>query len=233
MFIGDAPFINEQFVADKVTPAQLDVLLANGWRHFGTHFFRYSYGYYDLDVRHVIPLRVRVSRFSCSKSQRRTLRRNEDLEVVIRPIEITPEVESLFEIHKQRFKSGVPESIFDFLSTRPEKELCSANELAVYHGGRLAAVSYFDIGERSNSGIYAMFDPAFSSRRLGIFTILKEIEYAASTGKEFYYQGYVYEGSSFYDYKKQFRGSEAFDWMGNWGEFGVRATSNECKETLE
>ena len=101
------------------------------------------------------------------------------------------------------------------------------------HGGHLAAVSYFDIGERSNSGIYAMFDPAFSSRRLGIFTILKEIEYAASTGKEFYYQGYAYEGTSFYDYKKQFRGSEAFDWMGNWGEFEVRATSNECKETLE
>lgn len=233
MFIGDAPFINEQFFADRVSPAQLDILLATGWRHFGTHFFRYSYGYYDLDVRQVIPLRVRLSRFLCSKSQRRTLRRNKDLTVVIRPIEITPEVESLFEIHKQRFKSGIPDSILDFLSERPCVEPCQAKELAVLERDRLAAVSYFDVGERSNSGIYAMFDPVLSSRRLGIFTMLKEIEYAAATGREFYYQGYSYEGSSFYDYKKQFSGSEAFDWNGNWGEFGVQATSNVCKETLE
>ena len=46
--------------------------------------------------------------------------------------------------------------------------------------------------------------------------MLKEIQFAIETGKKFYYQGYSYEGNSFYDYKKRFRGSEAFDWTGNW-----------------
>jgi len=219
MLTGEAPFINEQFFADRVSPDQLDVLLAKGWRHFGTQFFKYSYGFYELDVRLVIPLRIRLRDFSFSKSQRRALKKNDGLEVVIRPIAITPEAKALFDIHKERFKSGVPESIYDFLSDEPATIPCEANEIAVYDNARLAALSYFAIGAASNSGIYAMFDPADSARGLGIFTMLKEIEYAIETGKEFYYQGYSYEGNSFYDYKKRFRGSEAFDWNGRWERF--------------
>jgi leucyl-tRNA---protein transferase len=216
MLDGDPPFINEQFPAERVTPAQLDILLAQGWRHFGTNFFRYSYGFYELDVRRVLPLRIRLNEFSLTKSQRRTLKRNSDLETLIRPIEIIDEAQSLFETHKRRFKSGVPDTLYDFLSPMPAVEPSEAKEVAVYDGDRLIAVSYFDIGAMANSGVYAMFDPEYASRRLGIYTLLREIEFAMDTGKEFYYQGYAYEGSSFYDYKKQFRGTEGFDWNGNW-----------------
>lgn len=216
MFDGEAPFINEQFFAERITPAQLDLLLADGWRHFGTQFFRYSYGFYELDVRLVIPLRIRVADFSLSKSQRRTLRRNDDVKTVVHPISLTADAEQLFQIHKNRFKSGVPDSIYDFLSNRADCEPCDAQEIAVYDSDRLIAASYFDIGENANSGIYAMFDPEYSSQRLGIYTLLREIELARDSGKEFYYLGYAYEGSSFYDYKKQFSGTEWFDWSGNW-----------------
>ena len=82
-------------------------------------------------------------------------------------------------------------------------------------------MSYFDIGKKASSGIYAMFDPEVSMRGLGIFTMLKEIEFAVDTGKQFYYQGYAYEGSSFYDYKKRFRGTESFDWNGKWTTFST------------
>ena len=61
-----------------------------------------------------------------------------------------------------------------------------------------------------------MFDPAFAHRSLGIFTMLKEIAFAMENGKEFYYQGYSYEGPSFYDYKNVFAGLRAYDWNGNW-----------------
>ena len=225
MHDSDVSFINQQFFADHVTPHQLDALLEQGWRHFGTNFFRYSYGFYELDVRQVIPLRIRLSNFYLTKSQRRTLNKNRDLTAKIRPIEITTESQSLFERHKRRFKSGVPSSIYDFLSQCPDTEPCPAREFAAYDiDHRLKAVSYYDVGERSTSGIYGMFDPDESNRRLGIFTMLKEIEYSIDSGKEFYYQGYAYEGSSFYDYKKQFRGTEAFDWAGNWRPFESQAS---------
>lgn len=209
-------FINEMFSAPSVTPDQLDRLLAAGWRHFGPRFFRYSLGVYRDEIRRVLPLRVRLADFKPSKSQRRNLRKNGDLRTEVRLIAITPESDDLFHRHKERFETGVPASIYEFLSTEPATLPCEAMELAVYDGDKLAAVSYFDLGSATVSGIYAMFDPAYESRGLGGFTMLKEIELAVSRGCEFYYQGYAYEGHSFYDYKKRYSATEAYDWRGHW-----------------
>jgi len=217
MFEADVRFINEVFDADCISPHQLDRLLADGWRHFGTRFFRYNWAFYELDIRRVIPLRIRLSDFRLSKSQRRVLRKNEDLALEIRPISITSETEALFDRHKRRFRQSMPDSIYDFVSHQPATVPCEAREIAVCNSeGEIIAVSYFDIGARCTSGVYAMFEPSESSRRLGILTMLKEIEHSIAAGKEFYYQGYSYEGQSFYDYKKQFAGTEGFDWKGSW-----------------
>jgi len=216
MLDGDVTFINEEFHRDRVEPSQLDKLLADGWRHFGTQFFRYSLGIYEFDIRRVIPLRIRLDQFSLSKSQRRVLRRNEDLRVSVRPIEISEVTIALFERHKRRFKFGVPDSIYDFLSDEPAQVPCNAFEIDVRMNDILIAVSYFDIGSRAISAVYGMFDPDLPQRSLGIFTMLKEIEFAGERGKEFYYLGYSYDGESFYDYKKRFRGTECFDWNGKW-----------------
>jgi arginyl-tRNA--protein-N-Asp/Glu arginylyltransferase len=216
MYESDVRFINEAFHADQVTAGQLDKLLERGWRHFGTHFFRYSYGFYELDVRNVIPLRIRLEEFSLSKSQRRILRQNADLRVVSQPIEITPEAEQLFHRHKQRFKSGVPDSLYNFLSAEPDRVPCEAKQISVFEDRELIAVSYFDIGEESCSGVYAAFNPKLPGRSLGIFTMLKEIEFAIENRKRFYYQGYSYSGNSFYDYKRRFRGTECYNWRADW-----------------
>ena len=219
MLLEDFRLINEEFNAGRVLPEQMDSLWANGWRHFGTHFFRYNVGLLHFDIRFVIPLRIHLADFSFSKSQRRILRRNDDLEIVVRPIEITETEEQLFHRHKARFDHSVPESIFNFISDQPAAIPCEAKEIRVTKSGQLLAVSYFDIGSAATSGIYGMFDPAITDRSLGIFTMLKEIQYSIETGKEFYYQGYVYEGESFYDYKKRFRATEAFDWNDSWEQF--------------
>jgi leucyl-tRNA---protein transferase len=215
---ADFEFINEAFEAEQVTPHQLDVLLANGWRHFGAYFFRYNLGFLDLDIRRVVPLRTCLSEFSLSKSQRRILRKNEDLELLIRPIEIDRAAEELFHRHKQRFDHNIPDSIFDFLPVDAAASPCETKEVRVYKEKDLIAVSYFDLGAGTASGVYAIFEPTEAPRSLGIFTMLKEIEFAIDAGKAFYYQGYSYEGESFYDYKKRFRGTEMFDWNGNWAK---------------
>lgn len=212
----DLLFINEEFYADAVTPGQLDALLSDGWRHFGTHFFRYNLAVYNGEIRRVLPLRIRLAGFTLSKNQRRVLRRNEDLRVEVRPIAITDESDALFHRHKQRFEDGVPASIYDFVSRDPATVPAEGREIAVYLEDRLVAASYFDDGQTTVSGIYAIFDPGESARSLGIFTMLKEIEYSIHTAREFYYQGYAYEGESFYDYKKRFSSLEVFDWNANW-----------------
>jgi arginine-tRNA-protein transferase len=212
-------FINEEFAASEVSPRQLDQLLASGWRHFGTRFFRYNLGFYEREIRLVIPLRIELKGFSLSKSQRRIVRKNHDLQIFIRPIKISDEKETLFERHKQRFKEGVPDSLEDFLSPDAANVPCEAKEICVYDNEKLLAASFFDVGERAISGVYAMFEPTENWRSLGIYTMLLEIEYACENHKNFYYQGYAYEGHSFYDYKKRFGNLEIYDWRGNWTRY--------------
>ena len=212
-------FINEEFYTPQISPQQLDSLLADGWRHFGEHFFRYNIGFYESELRRVLPLRIVLKNFKSSKSQRRVLKKNQDLQVVIRPIEITPEKEILFEKHKRRFKTAVPDSLYDFLSHEPAKIPCEALEVCVYNQEKLFAASFFDVGENSVSAVYAMFEPKETTRSLGIFTMLITIDYALEKGKSFYYPGYAYEGNSFYDYKKRFSALEVFDWEESWKSF--------------
>lgn len=211
--------IHEEFYADQVLREQMDSLWSQGWRHFGTQFFRYNIGILNNELRYVIPLRIRLSEFSFSKSLRRILRRNADLIGSVRDIEIDDETIEIFHRHKQRFDHSVPESIFNFLSSEPSTVPCESKEIRVTLDEKLLAVSYFAIGKDSVSGTYALFEPTITDRSLGIFTMLKEIEYSMDTGREFYYQGYCYDVPSFYDYKKRFRGTEAFDWDESWTPF--------------
>ena len=218
--LKDLPFfINEEFHTAHVSPQQIDALLAGGWRHFGERFFRYNIGFYENDLRRVLPLRVSLADFELSKSQRRVIKKNQDLRVVFRPIEITPEKENLFERHKQRFNHAVPDSLDDFLSFEPAAVPCEALEVGVYKDEKLLAASFFDVGAAAVSAVYAMFDPLEFSRSLGILTMLLTIEHAAKNGKTFYYPGYAYQGNSFYDYKKRFSALEEYDWNGNWKKY--------------
>jgi arginine-tRNA-protein transferase len=211
--------INEFFVANQVRPADMDWLWSQGWRHFGTYFFRYSMALQGGVPCHVIPLRLDVTRFQPSTSQRRTLRRNRDLEVAIRDTAIDSPKEALFDRHRQRFEENVPDSLYDFLSTEPASVPCINREICVYGGDRLLAVSFLDIGEAATSAVYAAFEPDESKRRLGIFTMLRAIEYSRDLGARYYYPGYAYREPSGYDYKKNFAALEYFDWSDGWKPF--------------
>lgn len=221
MDLSDLTFINEEFRADSVSPVELGRLLAEGWRHFGTSFFRYSVAFHDLKFRKVMPLRIRLQDFSLTKSLKRIIRRNSDLDVSIGTSFLDDEKRRLFDIHKQRFRGPRPGSILHFLDAEPGSVPCPGLEFCVREeDGSLLAVSFADEAEDSLSSVYAMFDPAHSRRSLGIYTLLLEIEHAKKLGKAYQYLGYAYEGSSFYDYKKRFSAIERYDWQGNWVDFG-------------
>ena len=222
MFKSNFRFINEEFYAASIAPAQMDRLLADGWRHFGAHFFRYNIGISHGELRFVIPLRVRLAGFVLSKSQRRVVRRNEGLQTIVRPIVIDDEKHELFARHKNRFKEAVPDSLYDFLAPDAANVPGEGLETVVYDGEKLLAASFFDVGATTVSAVYAMFEPTETTRSLGIFTMLATIDFAARNGKSFYYPGYAYEGNSFYDYKKRFAALEEFDWRGGWQDFVER-----------
>jgi arginine-tRNA-protein transferase len=208
--------LHEYFYLDQITPEQLDWLLEQGWRHFGTYFFRYSNALVRGHLRQVMPLRIDLTAFSHSRSQKRILAKNRDLQVVIRPSFIDEAKEDLFYFHRNRFKDNTPDSIYTFLSEEPASVPCTNREICAYEGDRLLAASFLDVGRRSTSAVYAFFDPEESRRSLGIYTMLEAIRYSCDLGCRYYYPGYAYRVSSIYDYKKNFEGLETFDWKGSW-----------------
>jgi arginine-tRNA-protein transferase len=220
--------IYDEYQFQKVNPDSMDLLWKGGFRHFGTYFFRYSIGLLNGEYAQVLPLRIDLTGFKLSKSQKKTVRKNQDLNVVIRNCFIDEEKENLFLIHAERFTENKPESIYNFLSPEDTANTpCELKEICVYDGDLLAAVSFLDLGEKSSSSVYAMFHPDYAKRRLGIYTLLLEIEYSITREMQYLYPGYAYREASFYDYKKKFYPMEYFDWNGNWLPLTKEETSED------
>jgi arginyl-tRNA--protein-N-Asp/Glu arginylyltransferase len=212
--MGSSP--EEYFVRWHAGPREMDALWDAGWRHFGPLFFRYRRAEYGGRGCTVMPLRLDLARFAPSRSQRRVAAKNRDAQVRVEPTFVTDEMLRMFERHRERFTSEVPDSLDSFLSFEPATVPCPNVSILVRLGGRLAAVSFLDVGREATSAVYAMFDPAHARRSLGIFTMLEAIRHSRATGRRYYYPGYACLEPSVYDYKKNFAGLEHFDWRGEW-----------------
>jgi arginine-tRNA-protein transferase len=218
---------DEHFLCLRASPAKMDQLWAEGWRHFGVIFMRYRTSEHGGRRYTVLPLRIDLTKFKLSRSQKRVLRNNRDLRVLFRPSSISADKVALFEQHRVRFEENAPTSLFNFMSADPAVSPCANLELCVYHGEKLVGVTFLDIGEMATSGVYALFDPAEAKRSLGILMMLRSIQFSIERGYRYYYPGYAYREPFTYDYKKRFAGLEALDWATGWKPYVLDERSNE------
>ena len=208
--------IEDHVFRDRVSPEELDGLLAEGWRHFGTMFFRYNAAVMEGRLHFILPLRIELEGWKATRSQQRVIKKNADLRTEIRAASIDREKQAMFLRHSRRFTDNIPTSLENFLHPEPAEIPCRCEEVAVFLGEQLVAVSFLAIGKEAVSGIYGIFEPEYASRSLGVFTMLEEIRYAREIGVKYYYSGYSTMAPSHYDYKKGFEGLYAYDWGGQW-----------------
>ncbi len=207
----------ESFYQKSIQPEALDRFLSEAWRHFGEYFFRYKVSSLEtgntVKFVKVIPLRICLENFQLSKSQRKILQKNAFFSVKKQLIKLYQAKYALFKKHALRFSPNTrPSSLHDFVSDNPESVPLPTYEIEVWDKNRLIACSFVDITTNAFSSIYAMFDTDYARYSLGIFTLLKEIEWAQNLGKKYLYLGYAYDVNSFYDYKKRFSGLESYNW---------------------
>lgn len=161
-------------------------------------------------------IRIPVNGLDLSRSQRRCLRRNEDVTVTIERAEPSPEKHALYTRYlKARHASECPdedamdgslEEFESFLYTS-----CVHTEDLVFRNpeGKLLAVSVVDREPRSLSAVYCYYDPKESVRRsLGIFNILTLVEQARRLDLDYVYLGYWLGESRKMSYKSAFSPSE-------------------------
>lgn len=208
----------------NLTPPDLDHYLSKGWFRSSSLLCRTSLICIEHDVYSVINIRLSLQNgFKFKKRLRKILSRNDSIfRVEYGFARVDSQREWLYQQNRHRFKGFVFDTLELYLySDNLNQSLFDTREVAIYHEEELVAVSYFDLGETSVASINCLHNEAYGKYSLGIYTMLKEIEYGLDSGKTFYYPGYVLRGEQSFDYKLRLGAFEYYDWFGDWKEYSL------------
>ncbi|MEM7585492.1 MAG: arginyltransferase [Acidobacteriota bacterium] len=180
-------------------------MLERGWRRFGRVFFRPACeGCWECRS-----LRVDVAAFEPNRSMRRTVRRNQDLEIVLRSPSITRQHLELYQRYHRDMaarrawpdKDSTP---VDYFQTFVEGSERFGRELLFLEGERLVAVALVDVLPQAVSAVYCFYDPEMRRRSLGVFSVLQQVALAESRGVPYLYLGYWVAGNASMRYKANY-----------------------------
>ncbi|MCZ6683529.1 MAG: arginyltransferase [Planctomycetota bacterium] len=215
------PYLPDRMAEDLFTveahlePARYQYMMDLGFRRSGRVVYRPACD----GCSECVPIRVPVSGFAPSRSQRRVLRRNADIHVQIGSPKSSERKWRIF-VEYLRFQhdgtmSEDREGFEQFLYTSPTDTL----EMVYYAGRRIAGVGLVDLGPTVMSSVYYYFDPAMARRSLGVFGSLYEIDECRRRGLLHWYMGYYVRDCSRMSYKTAFRPFEMLAPDGRWLRF--------------
>nr|WP_261344953.1 arginyltransferase [Roseiconus nitratireducens] len=192
-----------EYPRHPLSPSDLDELLALGYRRSGRMLYRTQCP----QCSECVPTRVDVREFQITRSMQRVLNRGErELEFEWAVPTVDSDRVRLFNQHRQQrslTSSGPvgPADYHEFLV-----DTCAeTRELVMRHDGEVVAVAVADFGQRSINAVYTHFDPAFARYSLGTLAVLKQIELARQSDRQFVYLGLYVAANSHLNYKQRFR----------------------------
>lgn len=151
-----------------------------------------------------IPIRINTQQFKPTKSQRRTKNNNKDVRCEHLPLHFSWESFSLYQKYQQEWHSSkcpTEEEYRSFLLSSPVD-----SEMVYYWIEQtLVGVSWIDRLTSIVSSVYFVFEPDFAKRRLGVYSILYEIEYAKNLGYQWLHLGYWIPDSVKMHYKAEYQ----------------------------
>lgn len=149
-------------------------------------------------VRHI---RYQVDSFVLKRRHRKLLERNDKrFKTKIAAVNLDERAENLYTVHKSRFKGFIHDTLSEIVYPLSETAI-KTMQLQVFDGDKLIASSYLDLGNTSAASILCVYDLQYNKESLGIYTMLKELEYLQQKEYAYYYPGYVLDRPSCFDYK--------------------------------
>lgn len=194
----------EYLIIDAEATRSFHRYLALGYRRLGRTLYRnVCKGCSDC-----IPIRVPVEEFRQTRSQRRTLRVNEDLVLTVRPPgELSPERIALFRAYlatKHPDPDREPIQDEEFQLGIIHYGYAYSLEMSYYLNDLLVGVGIVDVGSDAVSANYFYYDTGLLRRRLGVYSILQEIQLTQALGKPYYYLGFLIRDNQKMAYKAEF-----------------------------
>ena len=159
-----------------------------------------------LSVWHAAP--AKAYRFSAS--DKRILRKNDDLRIVVRRPGMTKNHLELFltyhhHMHRKRGWEEQPVTPRNYYSSFVHGFNDFGYEVLYFDDDRLIGVDLIDILPSGISSIYFYYDPDYSRRSLGKYSLLKQIQMAKEEGLPWIYLGYYVQGCQSLEYKRSYQ----------------------------
>ena len=201
-----------------IDAAEFEALAEQGYRHFGTLFFRP----WCRACHACVPLRIDVAAFRQTRSVRRVLARARDLEVEVSTPQPTPDAHALYCRHKERFRDTNPEADpigYDEFVESFFHAFAFSRTLQIRERGRLVAVSHFDLTPRVLSAIYCYYDPRDLALSPGRLAVYLQIALAAQQRIPFVQLGYYIAANPHMRYKSGFQPNEVLLGEDEWVPF--------------
>ena len=194
--------------AFTLTMQQYSQLANLGFRRSGEHVYRPECTH----CRLCIPVRIPVNEFRPNRSQRRCLRRNEDLNINMVDAVFRQEHFALYRRYMSSRHAGGgmdkddPEAYQSLIAAN----WCDSSLIEFRLQQELVAVAVLDRFLQGMSAVYTFFDPDYAERSLGIYAILQQIEEACRLGRKWLYLGYWIHDCDKMRYKTAFSPMEAY-----------------------
>lgn len=190
-----------------VLQAVFSELTESGFRRSGEQIYRPQ----CLQCNACQSIRVLARAFTISKSQKRVLSKNKDLQITISE-ENKPEYYLLYEKyinevhHDGTMFPASHEQYHGFVNCEWQKP----RFIEAYLNGELIGVAVTDKLKQGYSALYTFFDPSMSKRSLGIYFILQQIKLTADENLPYVYLGYQVDACKKMNYKQNFYPHERF-----------------------
>lgn len=216
----------------RLSPARYDAFLASGWFRGSVMLYKMDLLCIEGDVRSVVNIRLDLEKHLSRKSQRKLIRKVEEKFTVTYGLaQPNANKEALYAQMKSRFKGFIHPTLNDYLNSGFHQEVFNTREVCVYDDGKLIAVSYFDCGEKSLASLVGLYDENYAEYSLGIYTMLKELQFGLRHGYRWYYPGYVLDRSSPFDYKLRLGEFEYYNPKQRWARFeGFRSEETKAHQ---
>lgn len=178
-------------------------LISQGFRRSGNYVYQPQCS----ACNKCIPARLTVADFQASRQQRRTLKKNADIQVAIKPAGFEQVHFDLYQNYQHsRHKGGemadtTEESYLNFLAS----SWCNTLFVEFSCDNELVGVAVVDLLDNALSAVYTFFDPRFSSRSLGVYAVLWLVKHAKSLGLDYLYLGYWIENCQKMSYKTNYQ----------------------------
>jgi len=187
-------------------------VIARGWRRFGKYFFHPICN----GCNECKSIRIDVSDYAYTKSQRKTINRNAETKIIVQEPSLTQAHIALYNKY-HAFKHEKDKWQHRNISQREYHEnfVDGANdfgkEVLYVIDGKLVGVDLIDVLDDGISSIYFYYDPDYASLSLGTYSLLYQVKLAEILELPWIYLGYWVDGCKAFAYKPNFKPQEMLD----------------------